>query len=164
MATAVTGTFVFTDLVDSTAIASRLGPEAAEELRQAHFGILRSAAEHTGGFEIKSTGDGLMLMYTSPSRALSCAVGIQQGIERHNTRSPEPLAVRIGISMGEVTEDEGDYYGDCVVEAARLCAAAEGGQILTTELLRALIGRHATHEFVSVGELELKGLPDAVPA
>jgi len=49
---------------------------------------LRGAAEATGGLEIKSTGDGLMLMFTSPSRALACAVAIQQGIERHNFRRP----------------------------------------------------------------------------
>src|SRR3954469_2407960 len=162
MATAVTGTFLFTDLVDSTAIASRLGPDAADELRQAHFAILRAAAAGAGGIEIKSTGDGLMLMFTGASRALSCAVAIQQGIERHNQRSPEPLAVRIGVSMGEATEDGGDYYGDCVVEAARLCAASQGGHIFTTELLRAMIGRHATHEFANVGNLDLKGLPDPV--
>ena len=69
---------------------------------------------------MKSTGDGLMLMFTSPSRALACAVAIQQGIERHNHRAEEPLAVRIGLSMGEATEEDGDYYGDTVVEAARL--------------------------------------------
>jgi predicted ATPase/class 3 adenylate cyclase len=160
----VTATFLFTDLVDSTALASRLGPDASERLRQTHFGILRTAAESTGGIEVKSTGDGLMLMFTSPSRALACAVAIQQGIERHNHRADEPLAVRIGLSMGEATEEEGDYYGDTVVEAARLCAAAEGGQILTTDLLRMLVGRHASQTFVSVGDLELKGIPEPVPA
>jgi class 3 adenylate cyclase/tetratricopeptide (TPR) repeat protein len=163
VAAPVTGTFLFTDLVDSTALASRLGPEAAEELRKVHFGILRAAAEATGGIEVKSTGDGLMLMFTGPSRALSCGVAIQQGIERHNHRAVEPLAVRIGLSMGEANEEDGDYYGDCVVEAARLCAAAVGGQILTTDVLRAVVGRHATQEFAPVGDLELKGLPDLVP-
>lgn len=163
MAIPTTGAFVFTDLVDSTAIASRLGPDAAEELRQAHFGVLRSAASSTGGIEVKSTGDGLMLMFTSPSRAVSCAVAIQQGIDRHNLRASERLAVRIGIAMGEATEEAGDYYGDCVVEAARLCAAAQGGQILATQVVQLMVGRHAQHDFVEVGELELKGLPDAVP-
>jgi class 3 adenylate cyclase/tetratricopeptide (TPR) repeat protein len=162
--TPLTGTFLFTDLVDSTALSSRLGPDAAEELRQAHYGMLRSAAAATGANEVKSTGDGLMLMFTSPSRALACAVAIQQAIERHNRRGGEPLSVRVGLSMGEATEGEGDYYGDCVVEAARLCAAAAGGQILTTEVLRSVVGRHATQDFAPVGELELKGLPDPVPA
>jgi class 3 adenylate cyclase len=53
---------LFTDLVDSTAIAARLGPDEAEALRQTHFGILRSAAQHTGGVEVKTLGDGIMLM------------------------------------------------------------------------------------------------------
>jgi len=160
----VTATFLFTDLVDSTAIAARLGPDAAEALRQAHFGILRSGAQHTGGVEVKTLGDGIMLMYTSPSRAVSCAVAIQQGIERHNRRATQPLEVRIGISTGEATEEDGDFFGDAVVEASRLCAAARGHQILTTELVKMMLGRNATHELVPVGELELKGIPDPVPA
>ncbi|GMU77634.1 MAG: hypothetical protein AMXMBFR46_04330 [Acidimicrobiia bacterium] len=164
MGTPITGTFMFTDLVGSTALASRLGPEATEELRQVHFGILRGAAAATGGIEVKSTGDGVMLMFTGPSRALSCAAAIQQGIDRHNTRAAEPLSVRIGLSMGEAVEDDGDYYGDCVVEAARLCDKATGGQILTTELLRAMVGRHSAQTFSSVGALELKGIPEPVAA
>jgi class 3 adenylate cyclase/tetratricopeptide (TPR) repeat protein len=158
----VTATFVFTDLVDSTAIGARLGPDAAEAMRQAHFGILRQAAQQTGGVEVKTLGDGIMLMYTSPSRAVSCGVAIQQGIERHNHRAPEPLAVRVGIASGEATEEGGDFFGDAVVEASRLCAVAEGHQILTTELVRMLLGRNATHELVAVGELELKGIPEPV--
>src|SRR4051812_41654802 len=105
-----------------------------------------------------------MLMFTSPSRALACAVAIQQGVERHNHRADEPLSVRIGLSMGEATEEDRDYYGDTVVEAARLCAAAEGGQIVTTDLLRMLVGRHASQTFVPLGDLDLKGLPEPVPA
>jgi class 3 adenylate cyclase len=163
MSTPITATFLFTDLVGSTALASRLGPEATEALRQAHFGILRSAADSTGGIEVKTTGDGIMLMFTGPSRALSCAAAIQQGVDRHNRRGEERLELRVGVSMGEAVEEGGDYFGDCVVEAARLCDKAAGGQILTTELLRAMVGRHSTHEFASVGELELKGIPDPVP-
>jgi class 3 adenylate cyclase len=159
----ITATFMFTDLVGSTATASRLGPEATDELRKAHFAVLRSAVAATGGVEVKTTGDGLMLMFSSPSRALSCAAAIQQGIDRHNQRGAERLEVRIGLSMGEATEEDDDYYGDCVVEAARLCDKAAGGQILTTTVLRALVGRNSTHEFASVGELELKGIPDPVP-
>jgi class 3 adenylate cyclase/tetratricopeptide (TPR) repeat protein len=164
MSAPITATFLFTDLVGSTALASRLGPEAAEALRQAHFAILRGAAEGTGGIEVKTTGDGIMLMFTGPSRALSCAAAIQQGVDRHNRRGEEPIELRVGVSMGEAVEEAGDYFGDCVVEAARLCDKATGGQVLTTELLKAMVGRHSTHEFASVGELELKGLPEPVAA
>jgi class 3 adenylate cyclase len=80
MTSSVTATFVFTDLVDSTATAARLGPDRAEELRQKHFGLLRGAIAASGGTEVKNLGDGLMVMYSSPSRALAGAVGMQQAI------------------------------------------------------------------------------------
>src|SRR5215467_122100 len=98
MSSSVTATFVFTDLVDSTATAARLGPEAAEELRQKHFGLLRGAVVASGGIEVKNLGDGLMVMYSSPSRAFAGAVGMQQAIEHHNRSTDVPLGVRIGIS------------------------------------------------------------------
>lgn len=163
MTCSVTATFVFTDLVDSTVTATRLGPEAAEELRQTHFRLLRGAVTASGGTEVKNLGDGLMVMYSSPSRALAGATGMQQAIEHHNRSAGEPLAVRIGISVGEATEEDGDYFGDPVVEASRLCGVAGGGQILATETLRLMVGRHATQTFAEVGALELKGLPDPVP-
>ena len=84
VSSSVTATFVFTDLVDSTATAARLGPEAAEELRQTHFRLLRGAVAASGGTEVKNLGDGLMVMFSSPSRALAGAVGMQQAIEHHN--------------------------------------------------------------------------------
>ncbi|HEX5613871.1 MAG TPA: AAA family ATPase [Acidimicrobiia bacterium] len=155
---------LFTDLVGSTALASSVGPDEAEALRQTHFGLLRGAISGAGGTEVKNLGDGLMAVFTSPSRALACAVAMQQAIDRHNQRSEQELAIRIGLATGECTEEDGDYFGEAVVQAARLCAAAKGGQILATDLLRLMVGRHATQEFVSVGDLSLKGLPDPTPA
>jgi len=160
----VTATFIFTDLVDSTATAARLGPDAAEELRQTHFRLLRGAVAASGGSEVKNLGDGLMLMYTSPSRALAGAVGMQQAIEHHNRSGDQQLGVRIGISTGEAVEEDGDYFGDPVVVAARLCATATGGQILAADLVRLMVGSHATHAFVEVGTLELKGLSQPTEA
>ncbi len=163
MATTQTVTVLFTDLVGSTELSSRLGPQATDELRQTHFGLLRLAIQSAGGTEVKNLGDGVMVTFTSMSRALACAVGMQQAIERHNRRGDTaPLSVRIGMSAGEATEEDGDYFGDPVIEASRLCARADGGQILATDMVRAMAGRHATQEFVSVGDLELKGLPDPV--
>jgi class 3 adenylate cyclase/tetratricopeptide (TPR) repeat protein len=163
--TTQTVTALFTDLVGSTELTSRLGPEEADALRLTHFGLLRGAIEAAGGTEVKNLGDGLMVAFTSLSRALACAVAMQQAIERHNHRDESaPLSVRIGMSTGEATEEDGDYFGDPVIEAARLCARAAGGQILATEMVKAMAGRHATQEFISVGDLELKGLPDPVPS
>jgi len=164
MSGSLTATFVFTDLVDSTATAARLGPAAADELRQAHFHLLRGAVSSSGGTEVKNLGDGLMVVYSSLSRALAGAVGMQQAIEHHNRSGGEHLAIRVGLSTGEAMEDDSDYFGDPVVEAARLCAAARGGQILATDLVRLMVGRHAAQTLVEVGPLELKGIPEPVAA
>jgi class 3 adenylate cyclase len=157
-----TATFLFTDLVGSTAVASMLEPDAADELRTTHFGLLRGAIEPAGGQEIKNLGDGLMVRFTSPTRAVACAVAMQQAVERHNRRAEVELAVRMGLAAGEATEEDGDYFGEPVITASRLCATAGGGQILATDLVRLLVGRHGAQDFVAVGDLELKGLPDPV--
>ncbi len=162
MSVSVTATFVFTDLVNSTATSARLGPAAAEELRQTHFRLLREAVAASDGVEVKNLGDGVMVMYSSLSRALDGAVAMQQAIDRHNRSDAEPLGVRIGVSVGEATEDDGDYFGDPVVEASRLCAAAEGGQVLASDVVRSLVRRGGTHTFADVGPMGLKGIPDPV--
>ena len=72
---------LMTDLVGSTATADRLGPAAAEELRAEHFGLLRGALERTAGREVKNLGDGLMVVFSSASESLTCAVEMQQAIE-----------------------------------------------------------------------------------
>jgi class 3 adenylate cyclase len=151
LSTSVTATFVFTDLVDSTATAARLGPDGAEELRQTHFRLLRGAVASSGGTEVKNLGDGLMVMYSSPSRALAGAARMQQTVEQHNRTADEPLGVRIGISVGEAVEDDGDYFGDPVVQAARLCAVAKGGQILAADVVRLMAGRRAKQECTPFG-------------
>src|SRR5438105_309437 len=153
-----TSTVLFTDLVGSTGLATRVGPGAAESLRRDHFAILRGAVETTGGREVKNVGDGLMVVFTSSSAAVGCAVEMQQRIERRNRKADEQFSVRIGISMGEADVEEGDYFGPPVVEAARLCSAAAGGQILCGDLVRATA--REGHEFRSLGLLELKGLAE----
>ena len=75
---------LFTDMVGSTALASSLAADAADELRREHFSILRQAIAEAGGTEVKNLGDGLMVVFGSASAALSCAVAMQQGIERDN--------------------------------------------------------------------------------
>jgi hypothetical protein len=83
-----------TDLVGSTAMADRVGPVAAEELRTEHFGLLRGALERTGGREVKNLGDGLMVVFSSASESLACAVAMQQAVEARNRRAEEQPARR----------------------------------------------------------------------
>ncbi len=160
MATAGTLTLLFTDLVGSTEILSLLGEEGAEKVRRAHFSLLRDAIQAHGGEEVKNLGDGLMVVFDSSLAAVDCAVAMQQAIARHNRRAATVLSVRIGVSVGEPARDEGDYFGTPVVEAARLCGKASGGQVLVAELVRLLVGGRGGHTFRGVGALELKGLPE----
>ena len=157
-----TVTVLFTDLVGSTELLVSLTPDEGNAVRTQHFSSLRQVISATGGTEVKSLGDGLMVTFSSLSRALACAVSMQQAIERHNRRADHPVGIRVGLSHGEATEEDGDYFGEPVIEAARLCAHAEGGQILTTTMCRVMAGRHATQEFFSLGEASLKGLPEPV--
>ena len=162
MATSQTVTVLFTDLVGSTQMFSSLDPGRADEVRHEHFALLRGAVTDAGGTEVKNLGDGIMVTFSSLSAGITCAAKMQQAVERHNRRSGEPLAIRVGISMGEATEEEGDYFGDPVIEASRLCGHAEAGQIFTTDMVRAIAGRHSTQELVARGSAVLKGLPDPV--
>jgi class 3 adenylate cyclase/tetratricopeptide (TPR) repeat protein len=155
---------LMTDLVGSTAMADRLGPEAAETLRQEHFALLRGALERTGGTEVKNLGDGLMVVFSSAAQSLACAAAMQQAVEARNRGAGEQLGVRVGVSLGDTTSEDGDYFGEPVVESARLCAHAAGGQIVINALVRQLAGSREGHSFKSLGGLPLKGISEPVEA
>ncbi|MGA8256370.1 MAG: AAA family ATPase [Nocardioides sp.] len=154
-----TVTLVFTDLVASTELSSKLGPSQSDLLRKEHFALLRSACAESGGREVKNLGDGVMLAFVSVTAALEAAVAVQRSVAQRNRRSLHPLSIRVGVAVGEVKAEDGDYFGEPVVQAARLCARADGGQILVSDLVRSVAGVSAQVEFGLIGELELKGLP-----
>ena len=154
-------TVVFTDLVGSTAQLVRLGHDDSERLRREHFRIVRDAATPRGGREVKSTGDGLMVVFDSPRAAVETAVAVQRATARRNRGDThEAVAVRIGINVGEADEVQGDFYGLPVSVARRLCDSADGGQILVSRTLRDLVGDRAAASIESLGSRPLKGLPD----
>src|SRR5690349_20042313 len=100
MASVETVTVLITDLVGSTGLESRIGPGAADELREEHFALMRGALADNGGREVKNTGDGLIAAFGSASQAVSCAVAVQQRFERRNRKSEEQLLIKVGISLG----------------------------------------------------------------
>ena len=153
---------LFTDVVGSTELSQRLSPEVADNVRRGHFSILRQAIAEAGGTEVKNLGDGLMVVFSSASAALACGVAMQQGVERENRHAEHSVCIRVGLSGGEVTREDDDYFGEPVIEAARLTAACESGQILAADVVRAMAGRRNRHECRLLGELTLKGLPDPV--
>src|SRR5205807_6081466 len=148
-----------TDLVGSTELRARLGEEEAERLRRLHDRLLRASVETHAGVAVKGLGDGVLARFPEASGAVAAAVAMQQAAEAHTRRYPDlPLVLRVGLSAGEVTFDEDDCFGIPVIEASRLCAAAEGGQILAADVVRLLARGRGGHEFAAVGELGVKGL------
>ncbi|MCE9623471.1 MAG: AAA family ATPase [Actinomycetia bacterium] len=153
----------FTDIVESTALAGRLGDSAFDDLRRRHFAELTREVEALGGEVVKNLGDGLMVSFTSASDAVESAVAMQRTVDASGRRrESDQLAIRIGISAGDATLENGDWFGVPVVESARLCAAAQAGQILVSEVVRLLAGTRGGHEFRSMGAMELKGLNNPV--
>lgn len=156
--------FLFTDLVGSTAFFQGLTAAEADDARRRHFASMRRALEGHGGREVKNLGDGIMAVFTSASAALSCAVAMQQAADAAGWAPPGPIGLRVGLSAGEVVHEEEDYFGDPVVEASRLCARCQSGQILAADIVRLLAGRRSTQATRPLGPLELRGLVEPVPA
>jgi DNA-binding SARP family transcriptional activator len=160
-----TVTLLFTDLVGSTELLERIGDVAAEKLRRNHFRLLRRAVTANRGRNVKNLGDGLMVVFGSALDAVNSAVAIQRAVELQNRRGKHgELRVRIGLSVGEPTIEEGDYFGMPVVVAKRFCDHATGGQIIGSELVRVLVGQRGNHTFLDLGAVPLKGFADPVSA
>ena len=161
-----TATILFTDLVGSTELRGRLGEEAADELRRKHDQLLVQAVEANHGRVVKGLGDGIMAAFGGAADAVAAAVAIQQAVDRLNRsgKAPVPVAVRVGLSAGDVASEDDDVHGTPVIEAARLCGEAVGGEILASEVVRWLGGAQGASSFIPVGSLELKGLAAPVPA
>jgi class 3 adenylate cyclase len=154
-------TILLTDMEGSTTLTQRLGDAGAQEVLRTHNRIIRDALSIHGGTEIKHTGDGIMASFTSAGRALACAIAIQRRFASHNESNPEPIRVRIGLNAGEPEAEDEDLFGTAVQLAARICAHAEPGQILASNVVQELAaGKGFT--FTDRGEATLKGFDEPV--
>ena len=150
-------TILFTDIESSTETAARLGDQRWLELLREHNEIVRRHVRATGGFEVKSLGDGFMVAFASARSALRCATAIRTSFAERT--GAEQLRVRIGLHTGEPLREGNDFFGTDVNVAARVAAAAEGGQILVSGLTRDLLGSGGGVIFGPARTVELKGLP-----
>lgn len=149
---------MFTDIVDSSGMASRLGDVRAVEMVRAHDSLVRRALKDHEGREIKHTGDGIMACFDDATASVSCGRSIQQAFDAFNLASEVPLQVRIGIHAGEPVEDSNDLFGTTVITAARLCEVAEAKTIVISEVVRRLLPDVMESE--EIGSHELKGLSE----
>ena len=163
-------TILFTDIEGSTALTQRLGDAKAREVMREHERITREALAAHGGSEVKTMGDGFMASFGSATKALECAIAVQQAFEARNAdvgaQHAAPLRVRIGLNAGEpIAEDDpdgrGDLFGTAVIRAARIAALAQGGEILVANVVREL-AEGKGFMFSDRGEVALRGLDDPV--
>lgn len=150
-------TVMFTDIVGSTEMCSRHGDDAAIAMLGVHDHIVRMAVGANNGREVKHTGDGIMAAFMSAACGVRAACHMQSALRDHNEAGAEfPVAIRVGISAGEPVEDHNDLFGSTVQLAARLCAQAEPGQILVSDVITGLC-RGKGLKFADAGRCELKG-------
>jgi DNA-binding NarL/FixJ family response regulator len=152
-------TILFTDLVGSAALFDRQGDEAAEAVRREHFAALRRAVEERGGREVKSTGDGVMVAFSSAVAAVRCAVDMQRATVEHGL-----LELSVGLDAGEPLPDGDDLYGTPVIIASRLCDAAGAGEILASEVICRIAGPRVEELIQPAGPLRLRGIAERVAA
>jgi len=127
-------TVLFTDLVGSTDRARELGDARWRDLLEEHNAVVRRQIELDRGREVKTTGDGFLITFDSPSRAVQCARAIRQRLLDLD------LEVRAGIHTGECELGGGDVSGLAVHVAARVQSAAAPGEILVSSTVRDLLG------------------------
>ncbi len=152
-------TVLFTDLVGYTTFASRAKRSEVRELLFGYHALVRDIVERHGGFEVKQTGDGFMVVFSNPTRAVQCAVGIKRaalcGSLEHEGRL---LRVRMGLNSGDAIREGDDFFGHTVNIASRIANRAEGGQVLASEATRVLAGQVDGARFVDIGRRRLRGL------
>ena len=149
----VLATLLFTDVVDSTATATRLGDAAWQALLSRHFEATRRQLERSRGREVTTTGDGFLAAFDGPAAALRCAVAIRVAA------AEEGIRIRAGIHVGEVEVVGADVRGIAVHEAARIMGQAGADEIFVSESTRVL-AHGSDLMFDDRGLHELKGLPE----
>jgi YVTN family beta-propeller protein len=133
-----TVTFLFTDIEGSTRLLQQLRERYAEAL-VGHQRVLRAAFAEHGGREIDTQGDSFFVAFRRAKDAVAAAVAGQRALAEHAWPDGVELRVRMGIHTGEPTVGEERYIGLGVHRAARIGAAARGGQVLISQTTQSLL-------------------------
>jgi cell division septation protein DedD len=126
-------------------------------LLREHNTIVRDQLQAHGGHEVKAEGDGFMVVFSEPARALHCALAIQSALAARNATAEQPLRVRIGLHVGEAIKESDDFFGTAVIMAARVGARADGGEILVSNVFKAVAGSAGDVQFDEGQDVALKG-------
>jgi class 3 adenylate cyclase len=153
-------TFIFSDLVGFTALTETNGDDRAAELALDFYGRVRTMLPDHCAEEVKTIGDAMMLRCEDPAQAVRLGLGIVSALEAVPGFPP----VRVGMHTGSAVGHHGDWYGATVNVAARLCAAAGGGEVLVGESTLKAAGRMRKVRLAERRLHWLKNVTEPIPA
>ena len=146
-------TILVTDIIDSTRTAERVGDRAWSELLAAHDSVVREELGRAGGEEVDTAGDGFLIFFDGPARAIGCALAI------HDRLEPLGLSIRAGVHTGEVEEADGRASGIAIHVASRIAERAAAGEVLVGTTTRELAAGSGL-VFADRGEHVMKGVSE----
>jgi len=149
-------TILFTDIVDSTALANRIGDGPWKELVAQHNQEAQAAVDRHRGRVVKWTGDGMLATFDGAEKAARCAVLLRSKVAGLG------LELRQAIHSGEVEISAGDVRGLAVHAAARILSLGQPNEILASGTVRDLLDG-SSFQFEDRGVHELKGLSGSRP-
>jgi predicted ATPase/class 3 adenylate cyclase len=152
-----TVTMLFSDIEASTRLLHQLGTDRYSLALDEHRRLLRAAFAAHDGYEVACEGDSFFVAFPSASGAVAAAEEAQRALAGHRWPDALPVRVRIGIHTGHPKPTPPQYVGLDVHWAARVMAAAHGGQVLVTGATRQL--HPSAVSFRDLGEHELKDIP-----
>ncbi|MDT5068815.1 MAG: hypothetical protein QOK02_4970 [Mycobacterium sp.] len=144
---------LFSDIEESTALNERIGDRAWVRLIERHDKMVSRLVNRHGGHVVKSQGDGFMIAFAQPEEAARCGIDVQRELGKRR----DGIRVRIGIHVGKSVRRGDDLFGRNVAMAARVAAAADGGEVLVSEAVRDAIGAENDIAFDDGRDVELKG-------
>jgi class 3 adenylate cyclase len=148
----VLATVLFTDIVGSTEHAARVGDRRWKDLLATHDALLEGAIERFRGRMVKSIGDGVLVTFDRPGRAIRCACAIRESVRSLG------IDLRAGLHTGEIELRGDDVAGVAVHIGARVSALAGAGDVFVSSTVKDLVAGSGI-EFEDRGEHELKGVP-----
>jgi class 3 adenylate cyclase len=152
-------TFMFTDIVGSTALAETLGDEAWSDLLRWHDETLRALFAAHAGDEVVATGDGFFVGFDSPEAAVACAVAVQRRLAEQRQRHGFAPQVRIGVHASEAAQVGSNFRGLGVHEASRIADLGKGGEIVASA---ATVGTGIPYPASAPRTASLKGISEPV--
>jgi predicted ATPase/class 3 adenylate cyclase len=160
-----TVTLLFADVEGSTRLLYALGAERYREVRTRARELVREATARCRGHEIDWAGDGVFLAFESARDAVEAAAELQRSLLKEPWPMDAAVRLRIGIHTGEPELASEGYVGTDVHIAARICAAAHGGQVVVSQAVRHLVGEEplAGVSFRPLGRHRFKDIPHPEP-